>query len=319
MSSAAERMRYVSYDIEKSEILGRGIFGVVYLGHSRAAARWPAGEVAVKVLSPAKTREEQARIISEIDIMASVKHPAVLSLFAWGCRTRTDDPDPYYVLVTRRLRKSLETVFGEQRKKGTSRTDLDATRKSIIAFGIAAGVAYLHSRPAPILHRDLKPANVLLDDNMEPVICDFGFSRYLDPEEQCARTLQLGTPIYMAPELWVSDDGYSFAVDVFAYGMILYELITGIHPFTGGKELTRAEIRAKIIQKGRPDFPPDTDIDWVEFIQNCWAQIPTDRPSFMGMMAIAETFMLEGCDEAAFNAYVAKVVAFSAASTPSPP
>jgi serine/threonine protein kinase len=315
-----DRLRFVDFDPKISPILGRGNFSIVYGGARREQKKlnpkWDAAEVAVKVLQLPKKVEEGQKLIGEIEIMARLHHPALLSLFAWGCRRLSDTDAPVYVLVTRRLGQTLGRVF-EQERKGLSPPTWDATRRSIVALGIAAGMAYLHSRkPHPVIYRDLKPENVLLDENLEPLICDFGLSKLIDAKEQCARTMGLGTPLYMAPEMHGLDEHnrfveeYGTAVDVYAYGMLLYELVTSKQPFTIGAKLSALQLAQKVIHAERPKFPPGVSADWREFIENCWSQSPGDRPTFEGMLRTPDEFMMDGCEEGPFEAYKDKVLAF---------
>ena len=97
---------------------------------------------------------------------------------------------------------------------------LTQTQKTKIALSIAKGMIYLHENN--IIHRDLKSQNILLDNNLLPKISDFGISRFKENENQLL-TNQLGTPQWMAPEMFQSNT-YTNKVDVYSYAMILYEL-----------------------------------------------------------------------------------------------
>jgi serine/threonine protein kinase len=103
---------------------------------------------------------------------------------------------------------------------------LNDTFKSIISFGIASALSYLHSRG--IVHCNISPNNILLDANFRPRLCGFSFSRNMN--DRGAEILSGGTPRYKAPELWTAEE-YDEKVDVFSYGMVLYELVTGRLPF----------------------------------------------------------------------------------------
>lgn len=135
---------------------------------------------------------------------------------------------------------------------------------------------YLHS--LGIIHRDLKPGNVLLDDNLYPQICDFGCSFISDKElSKIQMEDPQGTPIYMAPELY-SDDPYSYQVDIYAFSLIMYELITGIRPFSEYKSSYKL---MKDVKNGvRPKLPKDLDENISSFIKRCWANDPSERPAF---------------------------------------
>jgi serine/threonine protein kinase len=152
---------------------------------------------------------------------------------------------------------------------------LNGTQKTLVAMGIAHGMRYLHERN--VIHRDLKSPNILLDDRLLPKIADFGLGRFVSECESVPQmTGNIGTPIWMAPEL-LQDLPYSFPVDVYAYGMILYEMYTETVPFSGQD---RYQIFNQVCQKGlRPDLP-DNESTISRLISDCWHFDPASRPSF---------------------------------------
>ena len=105
---------------------------------------------------------------------------------------------------------------------------LTPTNKSIIAYAVASGMNYLHE--SGIMHRDLKSPNVLLDENLLPKICDFGLSR--THSLASSMTKAVGTPQWMAPEL-INIQEYDESVDVYSYGVVLWEMVTENIPFEG--------------------------------------------------------------------------------------
>lgn len=149
-------------------------------------------------------------------------------------------------------------------------------KKYIILLGTALGMKYLHS--LGIIHRDLKPDNILLDEDFYPYICDFGCSYNSDKElSKILMDDQQGTPIYMAPEIYL-DDPYTFKVDVYAFSLIMYELITEISPF---KEYKSSYKLFKNTKNGvRPELPETLDEKVTEFIKKCWSNDPSVRPPF---------------------------------------
>jgi serine/threonine protein kinase len=135
-----------------------------------------------------------------------------------------------------------------------------------------------------IIHRDLKPSNILLDKKHHHVqICDFGSSRFRDVDSTL--TQQVGTPQYMAPEMY-EEPPYDSKVDVFSFGLIFYEILTG-HPVFS-PDLTAHKMVKKVLSKERSDLPPDVPGFIVNLIQMCWLPDPTDRPSFSDILAILE-------------------------------
>ena len=98
----------------------------------------------------------------------------------------------------------------------------------IFFFQTAVGIDYLHKKK--ILHRDLKPENLLLDADRNIKVCDFGWSAELKGEK---RQTYCGTPDYMCPEMVWSQDGYDHTVDLWALGVLIYEMLHGYPPFQG--------------------------------------------------------------------------------------
>jgi serine/threonine protein kinase len=160
-----------------------------------------------------------------------------------------------------------------------------ATAKSKCVFGIAAGMAHMHNKS--LIHRDLKASNVFLDSNYEPVIADFGCSKAI--MEDLARTANLGTRPYMAPELLtnIDDTEYDLPVDVYAYAITIWNLFYSKEndgPLTlGNTVITLATLHLinRLIKDGvrwaRPKAVSDSL--W-EVIKACWDQDANARPTF---------------------------------------
>ncbi len=205
--------------------IGRGGMGVVYLARHRASQR----EVALKVI-PNRTLATQAvrlRFQREARALAQVRHLHLISLYEVG----KIGGRPYY---------TMNFVDGQ-----TFRKYLQGRPTLMDCIGILAKVASavetLHARD--IVHRDLKPENVMIDADGQPYVMDFGLAKHLDRNEsRVTRTgAPVGTPAYMAPEQAAGRDVRGPA-DVYALGVILYEVLTGRPPHQAGNvlELMRA-------------------------------------------------------------------------------
>jgi serine/threonine protein kinase len=144
---------------------------------------------------------------------------------------------------------------------------------SVMIVGIIIGMKYIHSQG--IMHRDLKPGNILLDENYRIRICDFGTARF----EGCGTVTSnmVGTLRYMAPEMFEEDPPTS-KVDVFAFGLILYEILVGESVFP--KNMAIAPIVRLHVRGFRPRIPESVSPIVASVIEKCWSVNPRNRPSF---------------------------------------
>ncbi|KAK8891427.1 hypothetical protein M9Y10_028636 [Tritrichomonas musculus] len=158
----------------------------------------------------------------------------------------------------------------------------DNTKKTIIAMGIAYGMAHIHDMK--IIHRDLKSMNILLDKNFFPKICDFGVSK-LDNSFK-STNFPIGTPQWMAPEM-MNNENYTNKVDVYSYSMILYELLAQQVPFY---RVSQPELVIKVVNRNeRPKLPPNTPKPLEKLMKETWDRDPAKRPDFH---AIFERFAI---------------------------
>jgi serine/threonine protein kinase len=167
---------------------------------------------------------------------------------------------------------SLDSVLKSPQKHSW----LTLTSKTIIIGGIVIGMYFVHC--GGIIHRDLKPANVLLDPiSHYPKIADFGLSR--QEEVNSTMTGGQGTPLYMAPEI-INGDRYSNKADVFSFGVLLYEIVTGKQPLqnSGGSAF---RLFAKVTAGSRETIPDTVEHLTAGLISRCWDANPDDRPTFL--------------------------------------
>jgi serine/threonine protein kinase len=208
--------------------------------------------------------------------MCRVNHPCCVYLIAWDF---IQAPEPLCIFVTELMPTDLATVL-KKAAQGQTPEAFNETRKSCIAFAIAFGMAYLHSEN--IVHRDLKPANILMDEDYSPRIADFGFAKLISLENSLTMTRRLGTPAYMAPELIVPNEGMEIfgAVDVFAFGMVLWELLEEKSPFCEFK--SPDAVMHQILKVKRPTIPGHAPPELQQLISLCWSHLPSQRPRFDG-------------------------------------
>jgi serine/threonine protein kinase len=295
LQALASMMRFVIFD--EQDILGRGSSRTVFAGILRASygprKSWPNIEVAVKQTKMSlRDSKGDPAVLREVEILSMINHPACLSLIAFDMPSFGGS-----VLVTERMACDLHQII-TQSMKGAGPAGWDDTAKSIVALGIAAGLNYLHSNN--ILHRDIKPSHILLDSNFYPRISGFGLAKILTPDHESTMTLGIGTPLFMAPELFQVDTDYRYQVDVYAYGMLLFILMTGSYPFP---KSTHFELARQIVDGERPAIPEYVPRNYRDLITKCWSARPSDRPTFAQIIANPDALMIGTCDPSVFNAY----------------
>ena len=220
--------RIGKYAIRKR--LGGGGMGVVFLGHDADLDRL----VAVKIIRPEKfafaATKLKDRFLREGQVLARLEHPNVVMVYESGWHGES----PYL---------AMEYVPGGSLSEARDR--LARGGPLAVVEKVARAVGSAHGHEVPVFHRDLKPANILLTTAGEPKVADFGLAKWLDGEPLGAEgagaiaptgrtTAGVGTPAYMAPEQADPTLGpITAATDVWALGVILYELLTGEHPTPG--------------------------------------------------------------------------------------
>ncbi|XP_028771744.1 proline-rich receptor-like protein kinase PERK1 [Neltuma alba] len=211
-----QELKLATDGFSRSNFLGEGGFGIVHKGvHPSKNNK----SVAIKQLE--STMEEAKRDFQSEAVIISRIHRKHLVSLAGYC---VDEVHKKVMLVYEYVpnRTLAHHLHGE----GTTHVDWETRMK--IAVGSAQGLKYLHEDcHPPIIHRDIKADNILLDDNFEPKVADFGLARL--PLEACIMTRVMGTKGYIAPEFAMSGN-YSEKSDIFSFGIVLLELITGRQP-----------------------------------------------------------------------------------------
>ncbi|HXA50903.1 MAG TPA: protein kinase [Candidatus Acidoferrum sp.] len=201
------------------DMLGRGGMGTVYLA-TRVDGE-VCQQVAVKLLRPGvDDPETRRRFLAERQILAGLSHPNIARLLDAGHR---EDGQPF-----------LAMEYVEGRSIDAYTTGLGIRQKIALFVKVCAAVAYLHRNL--VVHRDLKPANILVTDDGEPKLLDFGIAKMLDFTADATMTgMRMLTPDYASPEQ-MTGQAVTTATDVYSLGAVLYRLLTGVSPhvFSGG-------------------------------------------------------------------------------------
>ena len=214
---------------------------------------------------------------TELAIMVKLRSPRIVQVFG----VVTTDAS-YLGLVVEMcaggtLREALEA--------DDYATAVDEAQRRRWLSDIAIGMAYLYSKG--VEHRDLKSLNVLLDSGRRCKVTDFGLSKSESLNTAATQSTMggggaKGTPAYMAPELLQSNT-FTEKTDVYAYGMIVFEVLAGDTPWSG---LNQMQIMMQVcIQKDRPKLDGGAPADLVALMQRCWDHEPDARPTFAAIKA----------------------------------
>ncbi|XP_041019060.1 PTI1-like tyrosine-protein kinase At3g15890 [Juglans microcarpa x Juglans regia] len=220
--------------------LGEGGFGSVYLGKTSDGL-----QIAVKKLKAMSSKAEMEFAV-EVEVLGRVRHKNLLGLRGY-CAGTDQRLIVYDYMPNLSLLSHLHGLLAGQ-------VLLDWKRRMKIAMGSAEGLMYLHHEVTPhIIHRDIKASNVLLDSDFEPLVADFGFAKLIPEGVSHMTTRVKGTLGYLAPEyaMWGK---VSESCDVYSFGILLLEIVTGRKPIEklrGGTKRTITEWAEPLITKGR--------------------------------------------------------------------
>ncbi|PIA28555.1 hypothetical protein AQUCO_06800008v1 [Aquilegia coerulea] len=220
--------------------LGEGGFGSVYWGKTTDGL-----QIAVKKLKAMNSKAEMEFAV-EVEVLGRVRHKNLLGLRGY-CAGADQRLIVYDYMPNLSLLSHLHGQFSNE-------VQLDWKRRISIAIGSAEGLVYLHHEVTPhIIHRDIKASNVLLNSDFEPLVADFGFAKLIPDGVSHMTTRVKGTLGYLAPEyaMWGK---VSESCDVYSYGILLLEILTGRKPIEklpGGVKRTITEWAEPYILKGK--------------------------------------------------------------------
>jgi hypothetical protein len=246
--------------------LGGGGMSRVFVAHEASLGR----KVVVKVLLPELAAGVSVdRFHREIQLAAQLQHPHIVPLLAAG----ESNGLPYF---------TMPFVVGESLRARVARGELPVGEAVHILRDVVSALVYAHE--FGVVHRDIKPDNVLLSGGVA-VVTDFGVAKAVsvsaEAQQHTSLTsmgVALGTPAYMAPEQATADPNVDHRVDIYALGVVAYELLTGRTPFFGRS--AQATLAAHVvedpdpIERRRPGLPPVL----AAMVMQCLAKRPADRP-----------------------------------------
>ncbi|KAJ3112773.1 Serine/threonine-protein kinase 36 [Phlyctochytrium bullatum] len=256
--------------------IGVGQFGKVY----RAVQRDTSQAVAIKLIPLfGRSKEDLINLRAEIKCHRKLRHANIVKCI--DCFQSKPPPHPEVAVVTELcpsgdLMSALKLGgrFGEE-------------KVFVVAKGMAMALEYLHCKHK-MIHRDLKLQNILLSENGEPKICDFGFCNRMTAEKLMMKSVK-GTPIYMAPEI-IEEKPYTHKVDLWAFGIILFELFTGEPPFF----TTNIFALIEMIVKSPVKFPKDMSRGLRSFIRGLLQKDPEKRSDWPDLAK--HPYLMDGPD-----------------------
>ncbi|KAF7041851.1 hypothetical protein CFC21_051584 [Triticum aestivum] len=211
-----EELASATGGFSKANLLGQGGFGYVYKGLLPGSGK----EVAVKQLKAGSGQGER-EFQAEVEIISRVHHRHLVSLVGYCIAGASQRLLVYEFVANDTLERHLH---------GKGLPVMDWPKRLAIALGSAKGLAYLHEDCNPrIIHRDIKAANILLDENFEAKVADFGLAKLTTDNNTHVSTRVMGTFGYLAPE-YASSGKLTDKSDVFSFGVMMLELITGRRP-----------------------------------------------------------------------------------------
>jgi hypothetical protein len=246
---------------------------------------------------------DKGNFIQELESLTKLNHPCVLRIIrcVFPKAPRCAELHTEYA-----ERGSLSDVLNVRR--ATARTENQfwtATRMGIVVCDIVLGMRFVHFRE--IIHRDLKPSNIFIRENGRALIGDFGSSRFTNDDGTL--TGESGTVHYAAPELFQEHAELTGKVDVWGFGMILYEIVSGFPVFA--TSLSPFDVIRQIRCHYRPIIPMECGGYMEGLIGRCWSDDPSLRPSFEEILREfqdREFAILPGVDCAAIRGAVEGVL-----------
>ena len=188
-------------------------------------------------------------------------------------------------LVTEKLPTDLETLIIDERKQ------LSLYQRMKMSKDAALGMNWLHSSNPIFIHRDLKLSNLLVDNNYKVLVCDFGLAQMKPKDVANLGYDPPGSPLYMAPEVFVGD--YNEKCDIYSFAIVLWEILTQSQAFEDIEDDLPAFIHAVCDNNFRPEIPRDCPPRIAKLLEDCWQKNPSARPSFSSIITRLDRILVD--------------------------
>lgn len=264
-----------AYDIERE--LGGGGMSRVFVATDRVLGR----KIVIKLLSPELTADvNRGRFRREIKVAAQLQHPHIVPLLSAG-----EHEDIVYY--------TMPFIAGESLKQSVDKNGpmlvADVVR---VLYHVGEALDYAHG--AGVVHRDIKPANILRSGTYA-LVCDFGVAKALNAamasSGMTSTGMAIGTPQYMAPEQLAGDPAADHRIDIYALGLLAYELLNGRSPYAA---TSPQKVLAAVLTQDPPtliDVRPDVPRILSDIVMACLSKEPDARPqSARNLLNLLETF-----------------------------
>lgn len=278
ISLTTPKMTSISVQIDTSKILGAGTFATVYVGFSPSTNEF----LAVKAIRPytSKLNNQKETFTKEIEIMAHLTNNNAKNVVRiHGSRYSTNNSEPYFIAMDLGTNDSLASWL-----EGNKNKTLLPQQKIKIIIHVATGLMYIHE--LGVLHRDIKPDNVVLNNDMEAKICDFGLSKRINKDNlyDCG-----GTDLFMAPEIILAAHRnlkhcYDQKADIYSFSLLCWCVITNnLLPYADIEKSGDVDILIQrvVFENFREPIPfePLCPKNVSDFIHLGWDPNPDNRPT----------------------------------------
>ena len=250
-------------------VIGKGGFGKVWKVRNKKNLK----EFAMKEMSKSMVIEKNcvSSILYERDLLSNFRHPFIINMIY-----SFQDSDNLYLVM------NLVTG-GDLRYQMTKMSTFSENQSKFLIACLVLGLEAIHAND--IIHRDIKPENLVLDDKGYMKISDFGIAKKKDNQNLSENS---GTPGYMAPEV-MNYQNHSFTADYYAIGVICYEMMMGVRPYTGeNKNIIKEKILAKQVMIKNHEIPNGWTKESADFINNLIQRKPNVRLGYKGIYQIKQ-------------------------------